>query len=125
MEIEIGNHPDRLTSTQCTRLAADRAARAPAGVGAFVMETRVTSERHDWTVAVSDGRGRAYVHAWGTGIGRWSRVDPTLVARAVEAAVPRRVPARYRIDVLRRRGPVRVTPMSLGIAQRESGRRPS
>jgi hypothetical protein len=43
MEIEIGNHPDRLTSMQCARLATDR---------------------HDWTVAVSDGRAWAYVHAW-------------------------------------------------------------
>jgi hypothetical protein len=122
MEIEIGDHPDRLTSEQSARLAADRAARASAGVGAFVTETRITGDRHDWTVAISDGRGWAYVHAWGTGIGRWTRVDPTLVARAVEAAVPRHVPARYRIDVFRRLGPVRVTPMSLGIAQRGSGR---
>jgi hypothetical protein len=115
MEIEIGDHPDRLTSMQCVRLAADRAPRAPAGVGAFVTETRVTSDRHDWTVVVSDGRAWAYVHAWGTGIGRWSRIDPTLVARAVEAAVPRRVAARDRIDVLRRLGPVHVTPASLGV----------
>jgi hypothetical protein len=121
MEIEIGDHPDRLTPMQCARLATDRAPRAPAGVGAFVTEVRVTGDRHDWTVAVSDGRAWAYVHAWGTGIGRWSRVDPTLVARAVEAAVPRRVPARHRIDVLRRLGPVRVNPMSLGIARRVPG----
>jgi hypothetical protein len=121
METEIGDHPDRLTSTQCARLAADRAPRAPAGVGAFVTQTRVTAERHDWTVAVSDGRAWAYVHAWGTGIGRWTRVDPTVVARAVEAAVPRHVLAPYRIDVLRRHGPVRVTPMSLGITGRTPG----
>jgi hypothetical protein len=125
MEIEIGDHPDRLTSKQCARLATDRAPRAAAGVGACVTDTRVTGDRHDWTVVVSDGRAWAYVHAWGTGIGRWSRIDPTLVARAVEAAVPSRVAARYRIDVLRRLGPVRVTPMSLGVAQRGSGRRPS
>ena len=121
MEIEIGDHPDRLTFGQCVRLAADRAPRAPAGVGAFVTDVRVTGDRHDWTVAVSDGRAWAHVHAWGTGISRWTRVDPTLVARAVEAAVPRRVPARYRIDVLRRLGPVRVTPMSLRIAGRAQG----
>jgi hypothetical protein len=116
MEIEIGNHPDRLASTQCVGLATDRAPRTPAGVGAFVTEVRVTGHRHDWTVVVSDGRAWAYIHAWGTGIGRWARVDPTLVARAVEAAVPRHVPAPYRIEVLRRHGPVRVTSMSLGIA---------
>jgi hypothetical protein len=121
MEIDIGNHPDRLASMQCVRLAMDRAPRAPAGVGAFVTEARVTGDRHDWTVAVSDGRAWAYVHAWGTGIGRWSRVDPTLVARAVEAAVPRHVPARYRLDVFRRLGPVRVNPISLGIASRVPG----
>jgi hypothetical protein len=118
MEIEIGDHPDRLTSTQCARFAADRAPRAPADVGAFVAETRITGDRHDWTVVVSDGRAWAYVHAWGTGISRWSRVDPTLVARAVEAAAPRHVPAQHRIDVLRRLGPVRVNPMSLRIARR-------
>jgi hypothetical protein len=121
MEIDIGDHPDRLPSAQCVRLATDRAPRAPAGVGAFVTQARVTGERHDWTVVVSDGRAWAYVHAWGTGIGRWSRVDPTRVARAVEAAVPRRVPAQHRIDVLRRLGPVRVSPMSLGIARRGPG----
>jgi hypothetical protein len=124
MEIEIGNHPDRLPSMQCVRLAADRAPRTPAGVGAFVTETRVTGDRHDWTVTVSDGRAWAYVHAWGTGIGRWSRVDPTLVARVVEAAVPRHLPAPHRIDVFRRLGPVRVTPMSLGIARRVPRGRP-
>lgn len=118
MEIEIGDHPDRLPSAQCTRLATDRAPRAPAGVGAFVSQTRVTGDRHDWTVLVSDGRAWAYVHAVGTGLGRWTCVDPTLVARAVEAAVPRHVPARHRIDVFRRLGPVRVTPTSLGIAGR-------
>lgn len=121
MEIEIGDHPDRLTSGQCVRLAAGRAPRAPAGVGACVTEVRVTGDRHDWTLAVSDGDAWAYVHAWGTGIGRWARVDPTLVARAVEAAVPRRVAARDRIDVLRRLGPVRVTPASLGIVGRPRG----
>src|ERR1700712_1364534 len=121
MEIEIGDHPDRLPSTQCARLAADRAPRAPAGGGAFVPAARGPGDRHDWTVAVSDGRGWGYVHAWGTGIGRWTRVDPTLVARAVEAAVPRHLPARHRIDVLRRLGPVHVTPMSLGIARRAPG----
>jgi hypothetical protein len=121
MEIDIGDNPDRLPSPQCVRLATDRAPQAPAGVGAFVTEVRVTGERHDWTVAVSDGRAWAYVHAWGTGIGRWSRVDPTLVARAVEAAVPRHVPARYRIDVFRRLGPVRVSAMSLGIGGRRPG----
>jgi hypothetical protein len=122
MEIEIGDHPDRLPSAQCARFATDRAPRAPAGVGAFVTQTRVGGDRHDWTVLVSDGRVWAYVHAWGTGIGRWTRVDPTLVARAVEAAVPRRVAARDRIDVLRRLGPVRVTPASLGIASEGPGR---
>ncbi|HEY6760636.1 MAG TPA: hypothetical protein VI318_14155 [Baekduia sp.] len=121
MEIEIGDHPDRLTFTQAARLATDRAPRAPAGVGAFVTDTRVTGDRHDWTVAVSDGRAWAYVHAWGTGLGRWSRIDPTRVARAVEAAVPRRVPPQHRVDALRRLGPVRVTPTSLGIAQRAPG----
>jgi hypothetical protein len=115
MEIEIGDHPDRLLPAQCARFATDRAPRAPAGVGAFVTHTRVDGDRHDWTVLVSDGRTCAYVHAWGTGIGRWSRVDPTRVARAVEAAVPRHVPARYRIDVFRRLGPVRVSPTSLRI----------
>jgi hypothetical protein len=122
MEIDIGSHPDRLSSMQCVVFATDRAPRAPAGVGAFVTETRIAGDRHDWTVAVSDGRVWTYVHAWGTGIGRWSRVDPVLVARAVEAAVPRRVPAPHRIDVLRRLGPVRVSPMSLGLAQRGPGR---
>jgi hypothetical protein len=122
MEIEIGDHPDRLTSRQCARLATDRAARAPAGVGAFVTETQVAGDRHDWTVVVSDGRAWAYVHAWGTGIGRWSRIDPTRVAQAVEAAVPRRVAARDRINVLRRLGPVRVTPASLGIISESPGR---
>jgi hypothetical protein len=121
MEIDVGTHPDRLTCAQCVRFAADRAPRAPAGVGAFVTETRVVGERHDWTVAVSDGRAWAYVHAWGTGIGQWSRVDPTRVAQAVEAAVPRRVAARDRIDVLRRLGPVRVTPGVPGHRQREPG----
>ncbi len=121
MEIEIGVHPDRLSSGQCVRLAADRAPRAPAGVGAFVTEICVTGDRHDWTVAVSDGRAWAHVHAWGTGIARWTRVDPTRVARAVEAAVPHHVPARHRIDVLRRLGPVRVTPTSLGVGGRARG----
>jgi hypothetical protein len=121
MEIDIGDHPDRLASTQCARLATDRAPRAPAGVGAFVTDTRVRGDRHDWTVAVSDGRAWAYVHAWGTGIGRWSRVDPTLVARAVEAAVPRHVPARHRLDTLRRLGPVRVTPSVLTETSRARG----
>lgn len=118
MEIEPGDHPDRLATVQCVGFAADRAPSAPAGVGAFVTEVRVTGDRHDWTVAVSDGHAWAYVHAWGTGIGRWARVDPTLVVRAVEAAVPRHVPARYRIDVLRRLGPVRVTATSLRTAAR-------
>jgi hypothetical protein len=121
MEIEIGDHPDRLSSVQSVRLAADRAPRTPAGVGAFVVETRVTVDHHDWTVAVSDGRAWAYVHAWGTGIGRWSRVDPTLVARAVEAAVPRHVAVQHRIEILRRLGPVRVTPRSLDNARRAPG----
>jgi hypothetical protein len=118
MEIEIGDHPDRLTSTQCARLATGRAPRAPAAIGAFVMETRVDGDRHDWTVVVSDGGAWAYVHAWSTGIGRWSRVDPTRVARAVEAAVPRHVPVLYRLDVLRRLGPIRLAPASLGVARR-------
>jgi hypothetical protein len=122
MEIDVGPHPDRLTGAQCIRFAADRAPRAPAGVGAFVTDARVVGDRHDWTVVVSDGRAWAYVHAWGTGIGRWSRIDPTRVAQAVEAAVPRRVAARDRIDVLRRLGPVRVTPGDLGIASRSPGR---
>ena len=115
MEIEIGDHPDRLPSSQCVRFATDRAPLAPAGVGAFVTETQVTGDRHDWTVAVSDGRTWAYVHAWGTGISPWSRVDPTLVARAVEAAAPRHVPAEYRVDLLRRLGPVRVSATALGL----------
>jgi hypothetical protein len=104
---------------QCARLATDWARRAPAGGGALVTDTQVTGDDHDWTVAVSDGRAWGYVHARGTGIGRWTRVHPTRVARAVEAAVPRDVPPRYRIDVPRRLGPVRVTPTSLGIAGRK------
>ena len=121
MEIEIGDHPDRLPSAQCVRLAAGRARQAPAGVGAFVTESRVAGDRHEWTVVVSDGHAWAYVHGWGTGISRWTRVDPTLVARAVEAAVPRRVPPRDRIGVLCRLGPVRVTPASLGLAGQARG----
>jgi hypothetical protein len=118
MEIEIGTHPDRLMPGTIARFAADRAPAAPAAVGAFVTEHRVTGDRHDWTVTVSDGRGRTYVHAWGTGMGRWTRVNPDIVARAVEDAVPRHVPARHRMDVFRRLGPVRVTPSTLHAARR-------
>jgi hypothetical protein len=121
MEIEIGAHPDRLLSEEAVRFAADRARAAPARAGAFVLETRVDADRHDWTVVVSDGRQWAYVHAWGTGFGPWTRVSPTLVARAVEAAVPRSVPERYRIDVFRRRGPVRITPSVLAAVRRTDG----
>ena len=110
MEIPIGPQPDRLPPAECVDFAADRAAAAPARVGAFVTTSRIDGDRHDWTVAVSDGRGWAYVHAWGTGFGPWTRVAPVLVARAVEAAVPRSVPEAYRLDVFRRLGPVRITP---------------
>jgi hypothetical protein len=118
MEIEIGEHPDRLAPEECTRFAADRVPQAPAAVGAFVTESRVSGDRHDWTVTVSDGRNWAYVHAWGTGFSPWARVNPILVARVVEDAVPRRVPARYRMDVFRRLGPVRITPTVLRAARR-------
>jgi hypothetical protein len=121
MEIEIGPHPDRLMAAEGVGFAADRAQAAPARVGAFVTETRVGADRHDWTVVVSDGHRWAVVHAWGMGIGRWTRVDPSLVARAVEDAVPRRVPERYRLEVFRHRGPVRITPSVLAAVQRVDG----
>jgi hypothetical protein len=117
MEIDIGPQADRLPPAECTEFSADRAAQAPAAVGAFVTETRVSGDRHDWTVAVSDGRSWHYVHAWGTGLSQWTRVNPMLVARAVEAAVPSRVPARHRLDVFRRLGPVRITPAALATAR--------
>jgi hypothetical protein len=118
MAFDIGEHPDRLPPEECVTLAADRARAAPAAVGAFVTASRVSGDRHDWTVAISDGRGWAYVHAWGIGFSRWTRVDTVLVARAVEDAVPRRVPDRYRMDVFRRLGPVRITPRVLAAARR-------
>jgi hypothetical protein len=121
MEIEIGDHPDRLPPEECREFAADRAREAPAAIGAFVSECRVTGDRHDWTVVVSDGRRWAYVHAWGIGLGRWSRVNPVLVARAVEDAVPRRVPVAHRLEVFRRLGPVRVTPAALATLERSGG----
>ncbi|WP_445149563.1 hypothetical protein [Baekduia sp. Peel2402] len=121
MEIEIGDHPDRLPSAQCIRFAAGRARQAPAGVGAFVTESRVAGDRHEWTVAISDGHVWSYIYVWGAGLSRWTHVNPTLVARAVEAAVPRRVPPGDRIGGLRRRGPVRVTPASLGITGQARG----
>jgi hypothetical protein len=122
MEIEIGAHPDRVPTEEAVGFASDRARAVPARAGAFVTETRVGADRHDWTVVVSDGRRWAYVHAWGTGFGPWTRISPTLVARAVEGAVPRSVPERHRIEVFRRRGPVRITPSVLAAVRRTDGR---
>jgi hypothetical protein len=116
--MEILTPADRLPSEEYTEFAADRAPEAPAGIGAFVAATRVSGDRHDWTVAVSDGRSWAYVHAWGIGLGRWTRIDPMLVAEAVEARVPRSVPARYRLEVFRHLGPVRVTRAELAAVLR-------
>jgi hypothetical protein len=121
MEIESGSHPDHFLPDDGRSFAADRARTAPAHVGAFVLETRVGADRHDWTVVVSDGQRWAIVHAWGTGISPWARVDPLLVARAVEDAVPRNVPEQYRIDVFRRRGPVHITPSVLAGVRRADG----
>jgi hypothetical protein len=121
MEIEVGPHPDRLPTKDAVGFAADRARAVPARVGAFVIETRVGVDRHVWTVVVSDGRRWEFVQAWGMGFGRWTRISPTLVARVVEEAVPRSVPERYRLEVFRRLGPVRITPSVLAAVQRADG----